>query len=198
MGRSTLLLELQERIPEIASGPLHREKQFWIATGPSAVGPPKQREPRRDRFVEPVGERPLTKPERFGLFTSTGFGATAGMWHAYLQLHRGSTLFPEPWHVWSMQVSIDARILEIASASDWTAFVDGHPRGEDDFLYPDWGLVARAYDGVRMTAGAIAATQGFVFTLGKNVVAPPYWDVESVAWLRWVFSDYGLSRVRGS
>jgi hypothetical protein len=42
---------------------------------------------------------------------------------------------------------------------------------------------------VHLSAGAIAAAQGFCFRLEGGVTVPLYWDVESTVWLRWVFDN---------
>ena len=65
-------------------------------------------------------------------------------------------------------------------------------------LYPDWARVADRWDGIHMNVGAIAATQGICFSEGSNLVAPPYWDIESTLWLRWVFGAVELVEEVGS
>jgi hypothetical protein len=42
---------------------------------------------------------------------------------------------------------------------------------------------------VHLSAGAIAAAQGFCFRFEGGVTAPLYWDVESTVWFRWVVRD---------
>ena len=61
------------------------------------------------------------------------------------------------------------------------------PTSYEGLLYPDWKAVARHCDGVHVTLRAVGATQGICFRLSDGVVAPPYWDVETTFWLRWVF-----------
>jgi hypothetical protein len=111
------------------------------------------------------------------------------MWWSYLEMHRGSTLFPHPWRVWAVRAAPDAKVLEIASASEWVDFVSADASSTDGLLYPDWNAVAGHWHAIHMTVAAIAATQGIRFSLGRRVVAPPYWDVESTLWLRWVFTE---------
>jgi hypothetical protein len=131
---------------------------------------------------------PSTKPFEVGLYTSTGVFGTFGMWWCSLELNSESTLFPRPWKIWALEATADARVFEIATAVQWVDFVSAEPLDSEGVLSPDWGAVAARWDGIHMSAAAVAATQGIRFGAAGHVVAPPYWDVASTLWLRWSFT----------
>jgi len=192
---STLLRRLRGKAPALIDGGIVGHVQCWIAT----QRPPHL--PRRSDALDPqyfIEARegviaPLrTKPFDLGLFTSTYALGTYGMWWCYLRIHEGSTLFRTPWKAWRLEIDRHARILEITSASDWVRFVVSVGTECDGLLYPDWLLAGRNWDGVHMTAPAVAATQGLQFIArhaDHAITAAPYWDVESTLWLHWVFRD---------
>ncbi|MEW2578553.1 hypothetical protein [Streptomyces syringium] len=62
-------------------------------------------------------------------------------------------------------------------------------------VFSDWRRVAQDYAGVHMTLRAIVATQGFRFPVEGGLAAAPYWDLESVLWLRWCFSGLRLVEI---
>ncbi|UQI46760.1 hypothetical protein M1P56_21620 [Streptomyces sp. HU2014] len=189
-----LLRHLAREEPGIVLGPLERARQHWIGTGPHELAPSRESVPRRERFRAP-GDDPLppsTKPFHVGLYTSTARHGGTGMWRMYLD--QGSSLHPRPWYTWELPVTDPtAEVLEIGDATAWAAFVGRYPLVHDGSVFPDWRAVAQDYAGVHMTLRAIAATQGFRVRVGGGVAAaPPYWDVESVLWLRWVFGGVRL------
>jgi hypothetical protein len=193
--RCELLGRLAKKAPEIVLGPLIRCSQYWVATGRPDYLPSRVRIPDPSQLVEVSDDTDMaasTKPFYVGLHTSTGFLGTFGMWLAHLTLKRGSTLYPLPWHVWSVQVREDARILGITNATEWVRFVLDHPLHRGPLVYPDWKLVADSWDGVHLTVRAIAAAQGIWFSVGRQLVAAPYWGVESTFWLRWSFASTNL------
>jgi hypothetical protein len=186
-----LVQRLIEKSPEISVGPIVRTEQYWIATGRPAHLPPSVPTLDRAHFVEPARTTDMltsTKPFDLGLYTSTGVLGTLGMWWCALQLNEGSSLFPLPWNVWSIQASEDSNVLEITTAAEWVDFVSTYPIYRNGWLYPDWRIVAHGWDGIHMTVRTIAASQGICFSAGTQIVAPPYWDVESTLWLRWAFA----------
>lgn len=192
--QSALLARLADRVPELVVGPLATAAQFWVATGRPDHLPPREPVLDRDRLREPPpsGVPASSKPFEVGLYTSTGTLSPFGMWHAYLETNRGSTLFPPPWDVWRVEPRTGVTVVEVSSARDWVDLVTRHPVRAHGMLYPDWHALARDVDGVHMTVRAIAATQGLGFRSGPDVVAPPYWDVESTLWLRWCFAAVRL------
>jgi hypothetical protein len=134
-SESLLLERLRTRAPEVVAGPLRRDRQHWVGTGRRASGGSLA----SAHFVEPVaGARPTTKPEAEGLFTSAACLGTLGMWSVYLELHRGSSLHPQPWAHEAVPVAEDADVAEVASAADWTALVSRHPRRWQNLTFPDW------------------------------------------------------------
>lgn len=192
MRESEFLRRLGHRSPVLVDGPLGLSTQFWVATGRPAHVPRRKEVLDRSHFIEAThssNDLANTKPFFLGLYTSTGVFGSFGMWWCYLEQNRGSTIHPFPWRVWSLEIDPSARIREIATATDWVAFVAAHSVRRDGLLYPDWRLAAADCDGVHMTLRAIATTQGLAFSAGDDVVAPPYWDVESTLWLRWSFAS---------
>ncbi|MFE0047932.1 hypothetical protein [Streptomyces albireticuli] len=198
-----LLRHLAREEPGIVRGPLERTRQHWIGTGSHELAPSRRPGLSRERFRAP-GTGPVppsTKPFHVGLYTSTAWrgddgggdcgGGGTGMWRMYLD--QGSSLHPLPWHTWELRVTDPAaEVLEIGDASAWAAFVGRYPLVHDGSVFPDWRAVAREYAGVHMTLRAIAAAQGFGVRVAGGVAAAPYWDVESVLWLRWVFAGVRL------
>jgi hypothetical protein len=190
VARSRLLALLGVEAPGVVSGPLMPDAQFWVATGKPPHVPIGNPVPAPDRFddASTAPFQPGTKPFGLGLFTSTAVADTPGMWWLYLQDHRAAGgLFPYPWRVWALTPQRPIRVYEVTSARRWTELVTAHPLRHGDLVYPDWRSITRRYDGVHMTARAIAATQGLRFRSSVGVVAAPFWDVESTLWLRWCF-----------
>jgi hypothetical protein len=187
--KSLLLQRLRARAPEVAAGPLVRERQYWIGTPTPAErgAPPELAEARFAGFEREA--RPTTKPERQGLFTSTTCLGTLGMWSVYLELHRGSTLFSQPWRGQTVSIASHADVVELSSAAEWATLLARYSRRSDGLIYPDWSAIAQNRVGVHLSAGAIAAAQGFCFRFEGGVTAPLYWDVESTVWFRWVVRD---------
>jgi hypothetical protein len=179
-----LLHRLGRRAPEVTRGPLRASEQLWIGTG--GDNPPEAK-----RFAEAAAAPAAAKPERAGLFTSTRALGTFGMWWCYLELRRGASGFPPPWTVWRLDVAPGARVLSLASAADWAAFVKAWPRRDGGVLYPDWARAAERWDGVHVALGAIVASQGLHLEVSAGTIAPAYWDVETTVWLRWSFRGVG-------
>lgn len=196
IDQSKFIGRLRRRAPEITVGPVLRTDQYWVSTGRPMGMAARKSVLDRAHFVEPAGVQELpasTKPFNIGLYTSTAAFHTFGMWWCYLQLNAGSTLFPRPWRVWSLKADPDAAVLEIATAAKWVEFVLADAIHEEGLLYPNWKRAAERWDGIHMTVNAVAATQGMCFSDGGgHVVAPPYWDVESTLWLRWIFTAVEL------
>lgn len=193
---SRLLSSLRDVTPEIVTGPIDRERQYWIATGKPPGVTPAVRRLGQGHFV-PAGPATSvsTKPFSVGLFTATGVQDTYGMWHLYLETNR-SSLSPLPWHIWSVRPDDHARVLEIPSATAWARFVLTYPLRHDGLLYPDWNAAAADHDGVHMTLQAIVATQGLYLRTPPGLLAPTFWDVESTLWLRWVFPTTHLVTIQ--
>lgn len=197
VATSRLLSTALEIAPEVVIGPVSRERQYWIGTGRRLpVAPATPPTLGREHFVPAGPDTSVsTKPFFVGLFTSTGFGDTYGMWHLYLEATQ-SSLFPPPWYVWRVQARTDARVLEISSANAWAEFVLAYPLRRDGLFYPDWNAAAADYDGVHVTLRAIIAMQGLSLWTDLGPLAPTFWDVESTLWLRWVFASMRLVETR--
>ncbi|MFC5144967.1 hypothetical protein [Streptomyces aureoversilis] len=190
LADSCLLLGRLARDQEcLVRGPLDRTRQHWIGTSPHELMPHRRPAPDREHFTAPGGDPgpPSTKPFRLGLYTSTARRDGPGMWRMYLDL--GSSLHPRPWQTWELPVTDPAAdVLGIGGASDWAAFVGRYPLVRGDDVYPDWAKAARDFAGVHMTLRAIVAAQGFRVPVADGLAAAPFWDIESVLWLRWCFS----------
>ena len=190
VGRSRLLTRLASVAPEIVTGPLSLDSQYWVGTAKPGLDPAGEVTPHESALVcvsDATVTDSSTKPFGGGLFTSTGVLNTHGMWRLYLELHRGSSLHPLPWHTSALEPFGHAVVHEITNAVEWVRFVLAHPRHGNELIFPSWGSVALHHDAVHMTLRAIAATQGLYFATEKGIVAAPYWDVESTLWLRWCF-----------
>jgi hypothetical protein len=200
VGGCRLLARLKAAAPEIVTGPLRLDTQYWIATGKPSHVPPGDRTLSESSFITAANRAtagPSTKPFGLGLFTATGGFAIHGMWRLYLDLNWGSTLSPLPWHTWAVQPRREIRIREITTAADWVDFVRSYPIQDGQLLYPDWSAAARDWDAVHMTLRAITASQGLYFPAERGIVAAPYWDIESTLWLRWCFNSVHLVEVTG-
>ncbi len=193
VNTSSLLARLADAVPEIVTGPLRLDRQYWVGTPKPGYLPQRELTLREAHFVGVSDAMPIkasTKPFDLGLFTATGVLGTYGMWRMYLKSYESSG--PFPWHTWIVEPHSNAVVREIASASQWVDFVLSHPRREGELLFPDWHSVARHCDGIHMTLRAIAATQGLYFPTEQGIVAAPFFDVESTFWLRWCFRSVKL------
>ncbi len=188
VGDCLLLEGLARDEPTLVRGPLDRDRQQWIATGRHRSAP------ERSAFTDTPPAALSTKPFELGLFTSTATTRQRrSCWRTLID--RGSSLYPPPWHVWDIEVSAGASVLEISSAREWAEFVEAYAIAKADLIYPDWPKVASDHDGVHLTLSAIAAIQGFNLETGHGLTAAAFWDVESTLWLRWVFGATRLSQV---
>lgn len=191
VAASSLIQRLASAVPHVVTGPLDLSAQQWIAVDRRPHLPPRIAIPDAAHFAPPRREdpaRPTTKPFWVGLFTSTAAWGSHSMWRVYLEVNRGSTLFPLPWRVWRLDIDQPVRVREITSAVDWVAFVCAYGERVGYLVYPNWVEVARHWDAVHMSAHAVAATQGLWLQAGRGeIVAATFWDVESTLWLRWPF-----------
>lgn len=195
LKNSHLLARLEEAAPEIVTGPLRFDLQYWVGIENRSGAPKRELTLSESHFIgvsDAVPMKASTKPFYVGLFTSTGVLGTYGMWRIYLDRYECSALDPRPRRTWAVELHDNVVVHEIASASQWVDFVLSHPRRERELLFPDWSSVARRCDGVHMTLRAIAATQGLYFPTEQGLIAAPYWDVESTFWLRWCFDSVKL------
>jgi hypothetical protein len=182
LKNSRLLARLEEAVPEIVTGSLRFDLQYWVGIENQSGAPKRELTLSESNFIgvsDAVPMKASTKPFYIGLFTSTGVLGTYGMWRIYLDRYECSAVDPRPRWTWAVELHNNVVVHEIASASQWVEFVLSHPRRERGLLFPDWHSVARQCDGVHMTLRAIAATQGLYFPTEQGLIAAPYWDVES-------------------
>jgi len=188
---SAFLARLGAVAPAVVRGPLEQQAQVWIGMARHGGRPPSSHNLRPARQ-----QAPSVTPWSGTLFTSSTSPLGASMWRSYLELYRGSDLYPLPWHVWS--VPAEGRVAQITGAKDWVSLVDRYPRRVDELVYPDWEAVATDFDGVHICLRAVVSLQGFSYVSSRGVTAPGYWDVETTHWLRWVFQRPRLLEVVGS
>jgi hypothetical protein len=188
VGESAFLAELSAVAPALVQGPLQQQAQVWIGMARHGGQPPSGPDLRATHQM-----RPSVTPWSGTLFTSSTSPLGVSMWRSYLELYRGSDLYPLPWHVWSLPA--DGRVAQVTGAQDWVSLIDRYPLRIDDLVYPDWGAVAIDFDGVHLCLRAVVALQGFSFASAHGLTAPGYWDVETTQWLRWVFQRPRLIEV---
>jgi hypothetical protein len=109
------------------------------------------------------------------------------MWKLYLDMFEGARVPRPRWQVWKLEIDPQARVFEAKSALEWADFVLSFRRRVGDLLYPDWARASESWDGLHVTADAIAAAQGLLLLTPYGAIAPMYWDVESTLWFRWCF-----------
>lgn len=102
----------------------------------------------------------------------------------------------------------DARVYEITGPADWAALSrrypatdpGGHVRpvapdgtlgpGEPEEVVPDWPAVARDWDGVHVSLGAMLTATDVWVTDPVGSSRFWGWDAEGTYWLRWCFDGY--------
>jgi hypothetical protein len=185
---SAFLAQLSEVAPALVQGPLDQQAQVWIGTARHGGRPPSSRELRPTHRTGPS-----VTPWSGTLFTSSTSPLGVSMWRSFLDLFRGSDLYPLPWHVWSLPA--EGRVAQVTGAEDWVRLVDRYPLRINELVYPDWDAVATDFDGVHFCLRAVVSLQGFSFASAHGVTAPGYWDVETTHWLRWAFQRPRLIEV---
>jgi hypothetical protein len=180
--------------PELVAGKTDGHPQYWISTGKPPWVPPGTPELSPENFVAAtrLDRTRNVNPFGVGLYTSTGFQYTQGMWRVYLDLGDYSSNFPPPWYVWKIDSSASARVCDLTTASQWEGFVLRYPIINEDLIYPNWEAIARDWDAVHVTIRAITAIQGMRLQTSKGFLAPSYWDIETTFWLRWSFASVML------
>jgi hypothetical protein len=166
---------------------LDRRRQVWIA--------------RDDRPAEltyfsadlsPFGSG-ITKPRKV-LWTSTSIGSCASGWIPYLRW--GEDGREPPYHPWRLQVLSSARVYEVQGPQSWHALCLAYPAPSSsayslptskDLIEPNWQAIAHDWDGIHLSTGGLLTTERVIW--GKSDARTHLfgWDVESTAWLRWVF-----------
>lgn len=187
-----LIRRLGSSEPELVTGGIAGRPQYWISTGKPPWLPLREPVLSPEHFVTPtsgVNRVHSANPFGVGLYTSTGFQGTQGMWRLYLDLGHYSSNFPHPWHVWKVESRTTARVCELTTAAQWAELTLRYPVVNDDLVYPDWSAIAHDWDAVHITIRAIAAIQGMRLQTSQGLLAPSYWDIETTFWLRWSFTE---------
>jgi hypothetical protein len=186
-----LIRRLGSAVPELVSEGIADHMQYWISTGKPPWLPPREHVPSPEHFIPAAraGQTHNANPFDAGLYTSTGFQGTQGMWRLYLDLGHYSSNFPYPWHVWKVVSGTTVRVCDVTTAAQWEELVLRHPAVSDGLIYPDWQAIAQEWDAVHITIRAIAAIQGMRLQTSQGLLAPSYWDVETTFWLRWNFTS---------
>lgn len=194
VSASRLISRLGAAESALGDGSVMGRPQYWIATGTLPWLPPRAPVLSPERLIAPPSEeRPRrAKPLGHGLYTSTGFSGTQGMWRIYLDLGHYSANFPYPWNVWRNEIDLDANIFDVTTAARWEELLLSYPTAYEGLVYPDWHAIGSDWDAVHVTARAIAAIQGMRIQTSEGTLAPSYWDVETTVWLRWRFTTTEL------
>ena len=189
-----LIRRLGPAEPQLVTGGIAGHPQYWVSTGKPPWLPPREPMLSPEHFVAATGisRAHNANPFGVGLYTSTGFQGTQGMWRLYLDLGHYSSNFPQPWHVWKVDSSATARVCDATTAAQWEELALRYPVVNEDLIYPDWRTIAQDWDAVHVTIRAIAAIQGMRIQTSRGLLAPSYWDVETTFWLRWIFTSVTL------
>lgn len=173
--------------------PLHRQgmrvlAQAWM--------------PRRDED-EPCAERfkpvvvnydyPRAKPKTGGLWTSTYHDEHGSDWVQWclseeFECDRSDPTFP----LWTLEPEPVVRVYTIDTYGDLAQLVDEYPHrkhfpdrgyGAWSDAKPNWGAIAKDFDGVRLTRHGQSETR---LTHPLDLYG---WDCESTLWFRWAFTE---------
>jgi hypothetical protein len=166
---------------------LNRNQQVWIARDNRPAEPTSF-----SADLRPFGAG-ITKPRR-ALWTSTSVGSCPGGWIPYLRW--GEDGREPPYHPWRLQAPSSARVYEIHGPRSWHALCLTYPASSSpayplstskSLIEPDWQAVARDWDGVHLSSGGLLTTERVMWGKAKTQTHLFGWQVESTAWLRWVF-----------
>ncbi len=186
-----LIRRLRFAAPELVTGGIVGHPQYWVSTGKPPWLPSREPVLAPEHFVAVTDVSRMHNANRFGvgLYTSTGFQRTQGMWRLYLDLGHYSSNFPYPWHVWKIDSNTTAKVCDLTTATQWEELTLSHPVVNDGLIYPDWRAIAQDWDAVHITIRTIAAIQGMRLRTSEGLLGPSYWDVETTFWLRWSFTS---------
>lgn len=143
----------------------------------------------------------ISVPERAaaggGLWTSTVLDARTS-WMVWIQLGGQTASFLDT-RSWMLRPRRDINVFEIGGANDWVRLCSGYPRPGGTFdILPNWSGIAEEYDAVHVTLAGSIATQGISYVTADGYrIAPPYFDIESTWWPRWVFSEVNETDLGG-
>ena len=182
---------------------LDRKRQVWIARDGRPAEPASF-----SADLRPFGAG-ITKPRRT-LWTSTSAGTCPSSWIAYLRW--GEDRREPPYHPWRLQVPPSARVYEVHGPQAWQTLCLAYPAPSSlaypiptkkDLIEPDWQAVAHDWDGIHLSLGGLLTAERVSWGKPSAQTHLFGWQVESTAWLRWVFDrverlpdvDWDVSRV---
>jgi hypothetical protein len=148
--------------------------------------------PPQDRFVELSDSPPnawelyAQKPER-AVFASSEFDGDTSFFAA---LEHGAGDFRPSFPLPRVRLRIvpTARIYRVDGAESWHRLSTAYPaKNGAGFLSPDWGRMARHWDGVHLSLGAVLTASHVAVVGDLGVSRLDGWAAEQVAVWRWVF-----------
>lgn len=166
---------------------LDRKRQVWIARDGLPAEPASF-----SADLRPFGAG-ITKPRR-ALWTSTSAGNCPSGWIFYLRW--GEDHREPPYHPWRLQVPSSARVYEVHGPRAWHTLCLAYPAPSSPaypmpmpkgLIEPDWQAVANDWDGIHLSPGGLLTTEQVRWGKPRAQTHLFGWNVESTAWLRWVF-----------
>lgn len=136
-----------------------------------------------------------TKPRRT-LWTSTSVTARTSSWLQYLPISGEVGRWDPPYPRWRVAVVPSARVYEIHGPQAWHRLCLAYPAPScmayptcrpDALIEPDWQAVSQDWDGVHLSMGGLLTTERVRWGMPGHETHLFGWEVESTAWLRWVF-----------
>ncbi len=163
------------------TAPLNRSRQALVVD--DATHPPDSPEAHghwEDYAHRPVGWR----------ITSTLRGGYSCL-DAVIASGVGDWLQPSAYLRFEARIAASARVYEIAGPADWHALCVSHPRINQNpsspagagTLVPDWGRVARQWDGVHLTFMGLLTAPFVRHSSAAGTSMLWSWDSEGVMWL---------------
>ncbi|MGO8951281.1 MAG: hypothetical protein ACLQUY_27230 [Ktedonobacterales bacterium] len=171
---------------------LDRQRQEWV----SRLGlPPQASSFHPDLRAFAAG---ITKP-RYTLWTTTSLTERTSSWLQYYAISAEVAPRREPpYPRWRVEVLPTARVYEIHGPQDWNSLCLAYPapscvvyptRQPDALIEPDWQAVSQDWDGVHLSVGGLLTSERVRWGTSGMQTHLFGWDVESTAWLRWVFGS---------
>jgi hypothetical protein len=172
---------------------MDRARQVWVGSTPE---PPDELRLMID--LDPIHAE-ASKPKR-AFWTSTADPAVVSPW-----LEWPERMFSGPSHLWRVAVSAAARVAEVHTPAQWSAFARTYAGAHQAFRWsgrpqstpgsaridPDWSKVAGDWDGVHLSVGGLLTAQDVPYESNGATTELRGWDMESTVWFRWSFDSVG-------